>query len=81
MPPEGVVSAIVVGSVLIALGLVPGLFHGLEDGIRNFADTLRSPFPISRTNHTEYDKLPRPLWLSALGTALIALSLLAYWSS
>ncbi len=63
--------------VLIALGLMRGLFQGLTDGIRNFRDALSSQVPLSPPRHTEYDILQRPLWLAGLGVGLIVLSVLA----
>jgi hypothetical protein len=71
---------IIFGGVLIALGLVPGLFQGLQDGIRNFSASLTSPFPAVPAHRRDYEKLPRPLWLAVVGLALILISLLTYKS-
>lgn len=85
MKPHDVVIGVIAGCVLIVFGLVPGLFHGLvqglTEGIRNFHDSVFFQLPMSSTRHTEYDKLPRPIWLAGLGAALIVLSVLAYVSN
>jgi hypothetical protein len=69
------------GMVLIALGVVPGLFQrlvdGVQDGVQNFANLLSSQFPGPSRLHEE---LPRPKWLAGLGAALIAATVLAYLS-
>jgi len=71
---------IIFGCLLIALGLVPGLFQGLQDAIRNFSSSLSSPFPAVPAHRRDYEKLPRPLWLAVIGLALILISLLTYKS-
>jgi hypothetical protein len=65
---------VVLGFALIALGLIPGLFQGLADGVRNFSDALHS-FP-SRWQRRE--EVRQPAWLAVAGAALIALTVLAY---
>ncbi|MGA2181715.1 MAG: hypothetical protein ABSH47_01675 [Bryobacteraceae bacterium] len=72
------VTVIVIGSVLIALGLIPGLFAVVEDAIRTVDDSRFFQFPGRTLHWTDYRNLPRPLWLSALGLALILVSLVAY---
>ena len=67
-----------IGSVLIALGLVPGVFQRVQDGIQNFRDSLYSPFPARFPHQTDYDSLARPLWLAGIGLAVILVSLTEY---
>jgi hypothetical protein len=78
-----VVNAIVVGSALIALGLLPGLFHGLKEGVRNFSRSFWSPFSsiVGVPHRTDYEKVPGPMWLALVGIAVIFLSLLLYISN
>ena len=71
--------AIIVGTVLIVLSVVPGLSQSLQDGIRNFSASLSSPFPVM-PQRREYEKLSRPLWLAVVGLALILISLFVYSS-
>jgi len=76
-----VVRAIVVGSVLIVLGFVPGLFQRLEEGIQEFSESLRSPFTrFALTRKTDKEKLARPTWLALLGVAMILVGLLLHVS-
>ena len=68
--------------MLIVLGLIPGLFQRLEEGLRSFFESFRSPYShFEMTRNTSHDKLPRPIWLALLGMAVILLSLLSYISN
>ena len=67
-----------IGAVLIALGFVPGVSQRVKDGIQNFQDSLYSPFPATFPHQTDYESLPRPLWLAGLGLAVVLVSLVAY---
>jgi hypothetical protein len=73
--PHQVVIGLSAGFVLILLGLVPGLFQGLVEGVRNFSDALCSRFPSPSCS---YARIYQPRWLGLLGAALIAATLLAY---
>jgi hypothetical protein len=70
-----------IGVVLCVLGLVPGLFQRLlnqiEESMENFRSQWTSIYPISPRT-TQYEG--QPTWLAGLGTALIVLTLLAYFS-
>jgi hypothetical protein len=73
--PNQLVNGIWIGTILISLGLVPGLYQAVADGIMNFADlwTLRSTFPIrSRI------QFQRPRRFAAIGVVLIVVTLLLY---
>ena len=78
MQPRDLATALMIGGVLIALGLVPGVSERVQDGIQNFRDSLCSPFPARFPHQTDYDNLPRPLWLAGVGLAVILVSLVAY---
>ena len=78
MQPEQAVSMIIIGCMFLALGLIPGAVEGLVDGIRNFSDSLSSPFPTRAPHRTESEKRPRHLGLALAGAALIVISLLAW---
>lgn len=68
------------GSVLILFGLVPRIFQGLAEGVRegvcNFKDSFLPSFP-GRPRDYEQIHTPR-WWLAGLGAALIAITVLAY---
>ncbi len=73
---------IVIGAVLIAAGLVRGLFQRLEEGMQSFFESFRSPYsPFEMTRNPNHEKLPRPTWLALLGVAMILLGLLSYLSN
>jgi hypothetical protein len=72
--------AVFVGLVLITLGVVPGLFQGMTDGIHNFRHSLFSRFPMNPP-HPVPDCSPRPLWLAGMGLSLIVVTGLAYLSN
>jgi hypothetical protein len=83
--PE-LVRGIVFGSVLIILGLVPGLFHWfhhrLREEMQNFSDSLRFPFSSVGVQHkTDDDNNSRSLGVASLGLAMILLGLLSYLSN
>ena len=73
------VTCLIAGGVLIVFGLVPSLFQGLAEGIRNFVDALSSPFQ-ARQQRNEQIETPR-LWLVGVGLALIVASVLGYTSA
>jgi hypothetical protein len=66
------------GSVLIVFGLVPGLFQELAEGVRDFGDRLSSRFPGPSRPHAQFNQ---PRWLAAIGVAVIAATLLAYFAN
>jgi hypothetical protein len=82
MQPRDVETGVLIGCVLIALGLTPGLFQGLTDVVSrellNFRNTFSSPIPIRLPHQPEYEKPHRNPWLAAVGLGLILLSLFGY---
>uniref|UniRef100_Q021Z9 Uncharacterized protein n=1 Tax=Solibacter usitatus (strain Ellin6076) TaxID=234267 RepID=Q021Z9_SOLUE len=76
LTPGEVVTGLVSGSVLIAFGLVPGLFDRLSEGVRNFSNSLTSPFHHHHARR--HEPIQPPMGLAILGGALILLTLLGY---
>jgi hypothetical protein len=74
--PDQVVNGVTIGLILMLLGLVPGLYQALEDGIANCASllSLRSPF------FTRSRAFKQPRWFAAVGAFLILLTFLAYYT-
>ena len=82
MQAHEVMRAIVIGSVLIVLGLIPGLFQRLKEGVQSLSESFRSPFfPVGLSYKTDHEKHSRPTWLALLGLAMILLSLFSYFSN
>ena len=71
------VLGISIGLALILCGLVPGLFQQVSDGVRNAIGQVSAPFLLPARSREE---ARRPKWLAAVGTALIAVSVLGYFS-
>jgi len=63
------------GTILIVVGLVPGLLERWADAMSNFAGMLFYRFPVSFRTRAPFQQQRR---LAALGMALIALSSYAY---
>ena len=82
MQPRDVVMAVVIGCALIALGLTPGLFQRLTDGVArallNFHNSLLSPVPITLPRPAKDEKPHRSPWIAGIGLGLILLSLFGY---
>ena len=76
LTPDQVITGLLAGFVLIAFGLVPGLFDGLSEGVRNFSNSLTSPF--HHPHPRRHEPTHPPMGLALLGGALILLTLLGY---
>ncbi len=81
LPPQETVIALVSGFVLIALGIVPGLFEAIQEGVRNALETFSSPSPARGWPRAGADKRSRPLWLAVIGLALLSIGLFAAGSN
>jgi len=76
LTPGEVITGLISGSVLIVFGLVPGPFDRLSEGVRNFSNSLTSPFhPPHPRRH---EPIHPPMGLALLGGAMILLTLLGY---
>ena len=78
MTLHDVMIGVLSGCVLIVFGLVPGLFQGLTEGVRNLLNSVSSPLPTKPRRDKSYD---RPISLAGIGATLIVLSVLAYLSN
>ena len=79
------VNGLWMGTILLVLGLVPGLLDRCAKAIFESAATLSLLNPISVRVRVPSPRamptpLPQPRWLAALGMAVIALALFAYIS-
>lgn len=78
MHEKELVTAILTGCVLIAFGLIPGLFAAIQYGIQNLRAELFG-LPAIAPRHDEYSKwFPGPIWFAWAGFALILIGLLGY---
>ncbi|HEY2019383.1 MAG TPA: hypothetical protein VGH38_38005 [Bryobacteraceae bacterium] len=79
MHPRELVIALIAGGAAIAVGLIPGIFQGLMDGIQNFGNRLSSPFPMRPFPQGRYREAGTQPWLAVIGAALIVMSVLGYF--
>jgi hypothetical protein len=77
LTPGEVITGLVSGCVLIAFGLLPGLFERLSEGVRNFSNHLTSPFSHHPRPH---QPIHPPIGLAVLGFAMILLTVLGYFA-
>ena len=78
------VIGVLMGSVLLVLGLVPGLFQGLAEGVRNALEYFQNGNLLSprfQVHPGEQSQFGKPRWLAVIGAALIAGTLLTYYSN
>jgi hypothetical protein len=80
--PAQFVNGIWMGMVLIALGLIPGLFQNLTDSLRKIIGTSL-PVPIPSRWQTEIQpvKLKQQPWLVLLGWAILAATIILYFAN
>ena len=69
------VGAIMIGTLFVLLGLMPGPLAGMKREMRNFRDSLSS-FP-NREPDIQRGPLPGQIWLAVAGGASILIGLLA----
>jgi hypothetical protein len=75
--PDQVVNGVTMGLILVLLGLVPGLYQAIEDGIANCASMLSFRFAFL----TRSREFKQPRWFAAVGAVLIAVTfLLGYYT-
>jgi hypothetical protein len=68
---EQLMTGMVMGTILIIIGIVPGLLEKWADGLSNIADLLLYRSPVRSHAGASFGE---QRWLAALGMALIALS-------
>jgi hypothetical protein len=82
MQPQQLLGGIIMGSVFIAAGLIPGLVSKVAEEIQDFGDMI-SPYsardPRYRTSH-DGKRVPGQIWLAVWGVGLIGASLFDYFS-
>ncbi|MFZ0746247.1 MAG: hypothetical protein WAM85_17700 [Terracidiphilus sp.] len=71
------VNGVWMGTVLILLGLFPGLLQGFADAITRFAGALPFWYPVRSGDQVQ---IHQPRWFAAVGATLIVLTLFAYWA-
>jgi hypothetical protein len=74
---DQVVNGVTIGLILMLLGLVPGLYQALEDGIANCASLLSFQFAFLSRSRGEFKQ---PRWFAGVGAFLILLTFLAYYA-
>jgi hypothetical protein len=77
------VNGLWMGTILLVLGLIPGLLDRMIQGLIDAGSATRFPFPHPvRMRFLARQVTPAPFpyrrWLTAAGMALIALSVFAY---
>lgn len=70
-------TGVLMGTILIIIGFVPGLLDKWAEALSNIAETILFRAPMSSRGRTQFG---RQRWLAALGMALIALSLYLFTS-
>jgi hypothetical protein len=76
MQPREIVTTVVLGCFLLALGLIPGIVQGIMEGLANFRDAL-SHYPRRTYTVETGRRLPGQIWFAVAGAAFIAAGLLA----
>ena len=70
-------TAIVIGALFVALGLMPGALVGLKHEMRNFRDSLSPLLEREPAPDIKRGRLPGPIWLAVASGASIVVGLLA----
>jgi hypothetical protein len=77
------VNGLWMGTILLLLGLIPGLFDRMIQGLIDAGAATRFPFPRTArvrfsAGHPAPTTFPHRRWLTAAGMALIVLTVFAY---
>lgn len=78
MTPKTLIYGIICGCILLCLGLIPGLFRDLTEGVRNFHNSFSSPYLRQRRPYWPASEVEQPVWLAGAGAALIVLSIVGF---
>ncbi len=73
---DQVVNGVWVAAVLLLLGLVPGLYQSLLDGISKASDLVAVRIFTPRISPQA--RINQPYWLAGMGVAVLLLTFLAY---
>jgi hypothetical protein len=73
---DQVVNGVWVATVLLLLGLVPGLYHSLLDGISNISNLVAVRIPNPR--FSQRTPVNQPYWFAAAGMIVLLLTVTAY---
>jgi hypothetical protein len=68
-------TAILYGAILFGLGMIPGLFATLVEGLQNFLDHIQTGEPV-HGSQTDL-RLAGDIWLMAVGGLMMILGLAA----
>jgi hypothetical protein len=68
-------NGIFMGFVLISLGLVPGLYQNLAEGLLKFGNFAHSRLPVPIRTRTQF---PQPRWFAPLGALVLVASIVAF---
>jgi len=80
--PAQFVNGIWMGMVLIALGLIPGLFESLTDCLRKILGTTPLvPIPSRWQTHVEPVQFKRQPWLVVVGAMILAVTFVVYFAN
>lgn len=75
---DQVTNGISIATVLLILGLVPGLFQALVHGLRNVSNlvALRISLPVPYLQSK--DQVDQPYWFAAAGMLVLLITCIAY---
>jgi hypothetical protein len=73
---DQVINGVWVGTVLLLLGLVPGLYQSVVDGMRSMSTLIAVRIAFPRISSKE--KIEQPYWFAAAGLAVLLVTFAAY---
>lgn len=73
---DQVINGVWVGTVLLMLGLVPGLYQSLIDGMRSMSTLIAVRIAFPRLSSRE--KIQQPYWFAAAGSVVLLITFAAY---
>jgi hypothetical protein len=76
--PDQVVNGVWVATVLILLGLVPGLYQSLVEALSVVARQLVFLSPVPLSDSRVPPPMPQPCWLTLAGAAILFLTVALY---
>lgn len=73
---DQVINGVWVGTVLLLLGLVPGLYQSLVNGMRGMSTLIAVRVAFPRISSKE--KIEQPYWFAAVGAVVLLITCAAY---